>query len=95
MRSKTLDGIKSIENFQIEDKRLFLRLDLNVPMNDDGTIADDTRIRAAMPTIQYAIDKGAKIVMASHFGRPKGVDPKYSLEPVAGYLSENSAKKSC
>ena len=88
MRSKTLDGIKSIENFQIEDKRLFLRLDLNVPMNDDGTIADDTRIRAAMPTIQYAIDKGAKIMMASHFGRPKGVEEKYSLEPVAAYLTK-------
>lgn len=88
MRSKTLDGIKSIENFPLEDKRLFLRLDLNVPMNKDGTIADDTRIRAAMPTIQYAIDKGAKIVIASHFGRPKGVDSKYSLEPVAQYLSQ-------
>lgn len=93
MRSKTLDGIKSIENFQLEDKRVFLRLDLNVPMNEDGTIADDTRIRAAMPTIQYAIDKGAKIIIASHFGRPKGVDPKYSLEPVAAYLSDKLHKE--
>jgi phosphoglycerate kinase len=93
MASKTLEGIRSIENFQIEDKRLFLRLDLNVPMNDDGTIADDTRIRAAMPTIQYAIEKGAKIIMASHFGRPKGVEEKYSLEPVARYLSEKLNKE--
>ncbi len=87
MRSKTLDGIKSIENFQLEDKRLFLRLDLNVPMDDEGKITDDTRLRAAMPTIKYAIDKGAKIVLSSHLGRPKGVDKKYSLEPVADYLT--------
>jgi len=93
MRSKTLDGIKSIENFQIEDKRLFLRLDLNVPMDEQGNITDDTRIRAAMPTIQYAIDKGAKIIMASHFGRPKGVEPKYSLEPVARYLTAKLDKE--
>lgn len=89
MASKTLEGIKSIENFQLEDKRLFLRLDLNVPLNDAGEITDDTRIRAALPTIRYAIDKGAKIVLASHLGRPKGgPDPKYSLEPVAGALNK-------
>lgn len=87
MRSKTLDGIRSIENFELEDKRLFLRLDLNVPMDGDGKITDDTRIRAALPTIRYAIDKGAKIVLSSHLGRPKGVDKKYSLEAVADYLS--------
>lgn len=88
MPSKTLDGIKSIENFPLEDKRLFLRLDLNVPMDENGKITDDTRIRAAMPTIRYAIDKGAKIILASHLGRPKGVDPKFSLEPVADHLSQ-------
>lgn len=89
MASKLLEGIKSIENFALEDKRLFLRLDLNVPLNDEGEITDDTRIRAAMPTIQYAIDKGAKIILASHLGRPKGPDPekKFSLEPVAAYLN--------
>src|SRR5690349_9787179 len=87
MASKTLDGIKSIENFPLEDKRLFLRLDLNVPMDSDGKITDDTRLRAAMPTIKYAIDKGAKIVLSSHLGRPKGVEKKYSLEPVADYLT--------
>jgi phosphoglycerate kinase len=87
MASKTLEGIKSIENFPLEDKRLFLRLDLNVPMDESGKITDDTRLRAAMPTIRYAIDKGAKIVLASHLGRPKGVDKKYSLEPVADYLT--------
>ena len=66
--TKTLDGIMSIENFKLEDKRLFLRLDLNVPLNPNGGIADDTRILAALPTIRYAIDKGAKIVLASHLG---------------------------
>jgi phosphoglycerate kinase len=88
--TKTLEGIKSIEQFELEDKRLFLRLDLNVPINEDGEIADDTRIRAALPTIRYAIDKGAKIVLASHLGRPKGPEDreKYSLEPVADHLND-------
>ena len=88
MASKTLDGIKSIEDFQLEDKHLFLRLDLNVPLNDQGTITDDTRFEAALPTIRYAIDKGAKIILASHLGRPKGPQDhdKFSLEPVATYL---------
>lgn len=87
---KTLDGIKSIEQFELEDKRLFLRLDLNVPLNDDGSIADETRIRAALPTLQYAIDKGAKIVLASHLGRPKKPEDraKNSLEPIADRLNE-------
>lgn len=89
MSSKTLEGIKSIENFPLEDKKVFLRLDLNVPMDDQGNITDDTRILAAMPTIRYAIDKGAKVILASHLGRPKGgPDPKYSLEPVAKYLTK-------
>ncbi len=86
MRASTLEGIKSIRDFELEDKRLFLRLDLNVPLDDDGRISDDTRIQAALPTLNYAIEKGAKIILASHFGRPKGHDPKYSLEPVAEAL---------
>jgi phosphoglycerate kinase len=95
MSSRTLDGIRSIENFQLEDKRLFLRLDLNVPLNEKGTITDDTRILAAMPTLQYAIDKGAKIILASHLGRPKGPQDrdKYSLEPVAQYLTKALKKE--
>lgn len=94
MASKTLEGIKSIEDFQLEDKRLFLRLDLNVPLAD-GKVSDDTRIRAAMPTIRYAIDKGAKIILASHLGRPKGPQDrdKYSLEPVASYLNDALQKE--
>jgi phosphoglycerate kinase len=95
MASKTLDGIKSIENFQLEDKRVFLRLDLNVPMDAEGRITDDTRLRAAMPTIRYAIDKGAKLILASHLGRPKGPQDreKYSLEPVAEYLNRELNKE--
>jgi len=93
--SKTLDGIRSIESFQIEDKRVFLRLDLNVPVDENGHITDDTRIRAALPTLKYAIDKGAKLVLASHFGRPKGPQDraKYSLEPVARHLNQVLGKE--
>lgn len=85
--SKILDGIKCIDQFAIEDKRVFIRVDFNVPMQD-GKITDDTRIQAALPTIKYALEHKAKIVLATHFGRPKGkVDPQYSLEPLAEYLS--------
>lgn len=83
-----LKGIKTIRDFELADKTLFLRLDLNVPL-EVGKISDETRITASLPTIQYAIEKGAKIVMASHLGRPKSKeDRQYSLEPVAKRLSE-------
>jgi len=94
--TKTLEGIKVIDQFEIEDKRLFLRLDLNVPFDDDGKISDETRITAALPTIRYAIDKGAKIVMASHLGRPKKMPEdreNFSLEPVANRLMEILGKE--
>lgn len=84
-----LKGIKLIEDFDLKEKRVFIRVDFNVPM-DNGKITDDTRIRAALPTIRYALDKGAKIVLASHFGRPEGPDDraKYSLEPIGRRLGE-------
>jgi phosphoglycerate kinase len=83
-----LRGIKTIRDFEITDKVVFLRLDLNVP-TENGKITDETRIRESLPTIKYAIEKGAKIVMASHLGRPKAAgDKQYSLEPVASRLSE-------
>ncbi len=83
-----LKGIKTIRDFNLAGKVLFLRLDLNVPF-ENGKISDETRITASLPTIQYAIDKGAKIIMASHLGRPKAFgDKKYSLEPVADRLTE-------
>jgi len=86
-----LQGIKTIEELNIHAKRVFIRLDLNVPMKK-GEITDDTRIRGALPTIQYALKEKAKIILASHLGRPKGDTPedraKYSLAPVGQRLSE-------
>lgn len=81
-----LKGIKTVRDFELEGKVVFLRLDLNVPM-DGGKITDENRITASLPTIQYCMEKGAKIVMASHLGRPKSKDDKeFSLEPVAKRL---------
>lgn len=66
-----------------------MRVDFNVPLNDDLTISDDSRIRAALPSIQYALDQGAAVVLMSHLGRPKGkIDPKFSLAPCAQRLSQ-------
>jgi phosphoglycerate kinase len=88
-----LQGIKSIEDFELKDQRVFIRLDLNVPMKGEPgslEITDDTRIRAAIPTLAYAIEKGAKVVVASHLGRPEtpADHPKFTLEPVAARLGE-------
>ena len=88
--SPGLVGIKSIEELDIREKSVFIRLDLNVPLKK-AVIADDTRIRGALPTIKYAMDRKAKIVLASHLGRPKGGPEdreKFSLEPVARRLHE-------
>ena len=77
----------SITDLNLEGKRLFLRVDFNVPLNQ-MQVADDTRIRAVLPTIQWAAQKGARIVLASHLGRPKGERrEEFSLEPVARHLT--------
>ncbi len=76
-----------IEQLDLAGKRVFLRVDLNAPI-EGGAVTDDTRLRAVVPTIAYAIEHGAGVVLASHLGRPKGKrDPKYSLKPVAERLS--------
>ncbi len=79
---------RSIKDLDLAGKRVFIRVDFNVPIKNGG-ITDDTRIRASLPTIKYALDAGATVVLASHLGRPKGKpNPEYSLRPVAARLSE-------
>ncbi len=81
--------IKTLKDFNVKDKVVFLRLDLNVPC-EDGKITDETRITAALPTIKFLMDAGAKIVMASHLGRPNSAEDKqYSLVSVAESLAEH------
>ncbi|MDA8079893.1 MAG: phosphoglycerate kinase [Nitrospiraceae bacterium] len=77
----------SIDELDIKGKRVFIRADFNVPFDDNLRITDDSRIRSTLPTINYAIDEGARVILASHLGRPKGKpDPRYSLAPVAKRL---------
>jgi phosphoglycerate kinase len=80
--------LRSIKDLDVAGKRVFLRVDFNVPIKN-GTIGDDTRVRASLPTIRYALERGATVILASHLGRPKGKpNPEYSLRPVAARLSE-------
>ena len=89
----TLAGITPINDLPIENKRVFIRVDFNVPLEEqpDGSmvITDDARIAEAIPTIKHAMDRGARVILASHLGRPKkGPDPKLSLEPIGARLAE-------
>ncbi|MBI3127998.1 MAG: phosphoglycerate kinase [Candidatus Tectomicrobia bacterium] len=78
----------TVEDVEVAGKRVLLRVDFNVPLDDQGNITDDTRIRAVLPTINYLLDEGAKVLIASHLGRPKSKpDPRYSLAPAAKRLS--------
>lgn len=79
---------KNIKDIQVSGKRFIVRCDFNVPLNEAGNITDDNRIVAALPTIRYLIESGAKVILMSHLGRPKGkADKKYSLSPVAKRIS--------
>lgn len=88
MSSNALKGIQFLEQLDVKDKAVFLRVDFNVPM-ENGKITDDNRIQGALPTIKYLLEKGARLMLASHLGRPKGKpNPEFSMEPVGQYLSE-------
>jgi phosphoglycerate kinase len=86
--------MKTIRDLELNGKRVLIRVDFNVPMNEQGEITDDLRIRMVLPTIQYAIGQGAKVILASHSGRPKGKRvEKYSLKPIAERLAELLGKE--
>ena len=82
-----MSTLKTIKDFDLEGKKVFIRADLNVPIKN-GQVANNHRIMNALPTIRYALDQKAKVILASHLGRPQGVDPSLSLAPVGAVLSE-------
>ncbi|MDT8318550.1 MAG: phosphoglycerate kinase, partial [bacterium] len=84
-----MNKVKYIDEIALKGKRVLIRVDFNVPLDDRGCISDDTRIRGVLPTINHALAEGARVILASHMGRPKGkVVPEMSLGPAAKRLSE-------
>ncbi len=85
---------KTIKDLEIRGKKVLVRCDFNVPIDEKGNITDDTRIRAAVPTIEYILNNGGSVILMSHLGRPKGKpDPKYSLEPIAKRIAQLTGKE--
>ncbi|HEX9310380.1 MAG TPA: phosphoglycerate kinase, partial [Gemmatimonadaceae bacterium] len=86
MKKKT---VRDLDDAHVRGKRALVRVDFNVPLDENGRITDDTRIRASLPTIQLLLEREARPVILSHLGRPKGKpDPKYSLQPVSKRLED-------
>ncbi len=86
--------ISYVDEIEVEGRRVFVRADFNVPLDQESTITDDTRIKSTLPTIKSVLDRRGSVILTSHLGRPKGkVDRKYSLTPVAGRLSELLGKE--
>ncbi|MFK8250319.1 phosphoglycerate kinase [Ancylobacter terrae] len=84
-------AFRTLDDADVAGKRVLVRVDLNVPV-DNGRVTDDTRIQAVLPTIREIAEKGGKVVLLAHFGRPKGIDPKLSLEPIAGEVASRLGK---
>ena len=87
---------KTVKDLNVEGKKVLVRVDFNVPLSKDGnhTISDDTRIKAALPTIDYLLENNAKVILMSHLGRPKGeANPEFSLKPVAEWLENHYGEK--
>jgi phosphoglycerate kinase len=87
-------AIRTVDQIELKGKRVFIRVDFNVPQDEKNNITDDTRILLSLPTVRFVSEAGGKVILASHLGRPKGKrDPKFSLAPVAKRLSELLGKK--
>lgn len=86
--------IRKVDQLELRGKRVFIRVDFNVPQDEKNNITDDTRILLSLPTVRFVSEAGGKVILASHLGRPKGrKDPKFSLAPVAERLSQRLGKK--
>jgi phosphoglycerate kinase len=86
---KVMHEKMTVKDLDLQGKKVFCRVDFNVPLDDQGRITDDTRIAASLPTLRYIIEQGGRLILASHLGRPKAApNPKYSLAPVAPHLSK-------
>jgi len=86
---------KTIRDIDVKGKKVLVRVDFNVPVDQTGAITDDSRIRGALPTIQYLLDQDAALILVSHFGRPKGITPELTMAPMARHLAGETARQTC